>query len=158
MIDTKALKQKILDLAIHGKLVPQDPSDEPASALLEKIRAEKQRLIKEGKIKSDKSDSVIYKGDDNRYYEKIGNNEPVLMENLPFEIPDSWAWVRVQNYTLTVFNGKPPKYSKVPTAHKVIGQQANQWDGVNLEYVNTAPKNLHRICLKCFIFKMEMFY
>lgn len=57
------------------------------------------------------------------------------MENLPFEIPDSWAWVRVQNYTLTVFNGKPPKYSKVPTAHKVIGQQANQWDGVNLEYV-----------------------
>ena len=71
MIDTKALKQKILDLAIHGKLVPQDPSDEPASVLLEKIRAEKQRLIKEGKIKKDKNESVIYKGDDNRYYENL---------------------------------------------------------------------------------------
>ena len=69
MIDTKALRQKILDMAIKGKLVPQDPNDEPASVLLERIRAEKQQLIKDGKIKKDKNDSVIYKGDDNRYYE-----------------------------------------------------------------------------------------
>ena len=64
MIDTKALRQKILDMAIRGKLVPQDPNDEPASVLLERIREEKQRLIKEGKIKKDKNDSVIFKGDD----------------------------------------------------------------------------------------------
>ena len=71
MIDTKALRQKILDMAIKGKLVPQDPNDEPASVLLEHIRAEKQQLIKEGKIKKDKNDSIIYKGDDNRYYENL---------------------------------------------------------------------------------------
>jgi len=71
MIDTKALRQKILDMAIRGKLVPQDPNDEPASVLLERIREEKQRLIKEGKIKKDKNDSVIFKGDDNRYYENL---------------------------------------------------------------------------------------
>ena len=71
MIDTKALRQKILDMAIRGKLVPQDPNDEPASVLLERIRAEKQQLIKEGKIKKDKNDSVIFKGDDNRYYENL---------------------------------------------------------------------------------------
>ena len=71
MIDTKALRQKILDMAIRGQLVPQDPNDEPASVLLEKIRAEKQRLIKEGKIKKDKADSVIFKGDDNRHYENL---------------------------------------------------------------------------------------
>ena len=71
MIDTKALRQKILDMAIKGKLVPQNPDDEPASVLLERIRAEKQQLIKEGKIKKDKNDSIIYKGDDNRYYENL---------------------------------------------------------------------------------------
>ena len=94
MIDTKALRQKILDLAIRGKLVPQDPNDEPASLLLERIRAEKQRLIKEGKIKKDKNDSVIFKGDDNRYYEKVGSEVKDITDDLPFEIPDSWAWTR----------------------------------------------------------------
>ena len=92
MIDTKALRQKILDMAIKGKLVPQDPNDEPASVLLERIRAEKQQLIKEGKIKKDKHDSVIFKGDDNRYYEKVGSEVKDITEDLPFEIPDSWVW------------------------------------------------------------------
>ena len=92
MIDTKALRQKILDMAIKGKLVPQDPTDEPASVLLERIRAEKQQLIKEGKIKKDKHDSVIFKGDDNRYYEKVGSEVKDITEDLPFEIPDSWVW------------------------------------------------------------------
>ena len=94
MIDTKALRQKILDMAIKGKLVPQDPNDEPASVLLEHIRAEKQQLIKEGKIKKDKNDSVIFKGADNRYYEKVGSEVKDITDDLPFEIPDSWVWTR----------------------------------------------------------------
>ena len=81
-------KSKILDLAIRGKLVPQDPNDEPASALLERIRAEKEELIKQGKIKRDKKASIIFRGNDNSYY-LSGNKEPLEM---PFEIPDSWAW------------------------------------------------------------------
>ena len=94
MIDTKALRQKILDMAIRGKLVPQNPNDEPASVLLERIRAEKQQLIKEGKIKKDKNDSVIFKGDDNRYYEKVGSEVKDITDELPFEIPDNWVWTR----------------------------------------------------------------
>ena len=88
------LRKSILQLAIQGKLVPQDPADEPASVLLERIRAEKQLLIKEGKIKKDKGDSVIFKGDDNCYYEKTGSEVKNITEELPFEIPDSWCWVR----------------------------------------------------------------
>ena len=95
MIDTKALRQKILDMAIKGKLVPQDPNDEPASVLLERIRAEKQQLIKDGKIKKDKIDSVIYKGDDNRHYEKVDSEIKDITDDLPFEIPDNWAWIRL---------------------------------------------------------------
>ena len=97
MIDTKALRQKILDMAIRGKLVPQDPNDEPASVLLERIRAEKQQLIKEDKNKKDKNDSVIFKGDDNRYYEKVGGEVKDITDDLPFEIPDSWSLVRLSS-------------------------------------------------------------
>lgn len=92
------LRKSILQLAIQGKLVPQDPNDEPASVLLERIRAEKQRLIKEGKIKKGKNDSVIFKGDDNRHYEKIGLEVKDITDDLPFEIPDSWVWTRIQSY------------------------------------------------------------
>ena len=89
------LKSKILDLAIQGKLVEQDPNDEPASVLLEKIRAEKQELIKQGKIKKDKQESYIYKGADNRHYEKIGSETKDITDEIPFEIPESWSWCRL---------------------------------------------------------------
>ena len=87
-------KSKILDLAIRGKLVPQDPNDEPVSGLLERIRAEKEELIKQGKIKRDKKASIIFRGEDNSYYEKIGNKSDNIDENIPFEIPVTWNWCR----------------------------------------------------------------
>lgn len=93
----KQLKNSILQWAIQGKLVPQDPNDEPASVLLEKIRQEKERLIKEKKIKRDKNASIIYRGEDNSYYEKILATGEVkcIDEEIPFEIPQSWCWVRL---------------------------------------------------------------
>ena len=93
------LKNSILQMAVQGKLVPQDPNDEPASVLLERIRAEKETLIKAGKIKKEKNPSVIFRGADNLPYEKVGKNEPVCIANeVPFEIPDSWEWVRLGDY------------------------------------------------------------
>ena len=91
------LKNSILQMAVQGKLVPQDPNDEPASVLLERIRAEKERLIKEKKIKREKNPSVIFKGADNTPYEKIGDEVRSLADEVPFDIPDSWEWVRLGN-------------------------------------------------------------
>ena len=91
------LKNSILQMAVQGKLVPQDPNDEPASVLLERIRAEKERLIKEKKIKREKNPSVIFKGADNTPYEKIGDEVRSLSDEIPFDIPDSWEWVRLGN-------------------------------------------------------------
>ena len=90
------LRKSILQQAIQGKLVPQDPNDEPAAVLLERIREEKARLIKEKKIKKDKNESIIFRGDDNSYYEKILATGEVkcIDEEIPFEIPESWEWVR----------------------------------------------------------------
>ena len=90
------LKNSILQMAIQGKLVPQDPNDEPAYVLLERIRAEKEQLIKDGKIKKEKNPSIIFRGADNLPYEKVGKNEPVcIADEVPFEIPESWEWVRL---------------------------------------------------------------
>ena len=87
----KQLKNSILQWAIQGKLVPQDPNDEPASVLLEKIRAEKARLIKEGKIKKDKKESIIYRGEDNSYYEKFTDGNVVCIDDeIPFDLPNTW--------------------------------------------------------------------
>ena len=91
------LKNSILQMAVQGKLVPQDPNDEPASVLLERIRAEKERLIKEKKIKREKNPAVIFKGADNTPYEKIGDEVRSLADEVPFDIPDSWEWVRFGN-------------------------------------------------------------
>ena len=92
------LKQSLLQYAIQGKLVPQDPNDEPVSVLLEHIRTEKEQLIKEGKIKRDKNDSYIYRGSDNSYYEKFADGREVCIdEEIPFDIPESWCWCRVKH-------------------------------------------------------------
>ena len=90
-------KAKILDLAIRGKLVPQNPDDEPASVLLERIRAEKEELIKQGKLKRDKRESVIFKGEDNSYYLNDSQMMVDINDELPFEIPTSWCWVRLKD-------------------------------------------------------------
>ena len=97
----KQLKNSILQWAIQGKLAPQDPNDEPASVLLEKIRTEKARLVKEGKIKKDKNESFIFRGDDNSYYEKFLATREVkcIDEEIPFEIPNGWEWARLNSYS-----------------------------------------------------------
>ena len=98
----KQLKNSVLQWAIQGKLVPQDPNDEPASVLLEKIRQEKERLIKEKKIKRDKNASIIYRGEDNSYYEKMLATGEVkcIDEEIPFEIPQGWEWCRLNDLAL----------------------------------------------------------
>lgn len=117
MIDTKALKEKVLDLAIRGKLVPQDPNDEPASILLERIRAQKQQMVKDGKLKAKdiKNDTVIFKGEDNLHYEQFADGSVKCIEDeIPFEIPDGWAWCRISSISEEIFAGgdKPKKISK----------------------------------------------
>ena len=105
----KQLKNSILLWAIQGKLVPQDPNDEPASVLLEKIRKEKARLVKEGKIKKDKKESIIYRGEDNSYYEKFADGKVVCIDDeIPFEIPLTWAWVRL-NFVSIIARGSSPR-------------------------------------------------
>ena len=98
----KQLKNSILQWAIQGKLVPQNPDDEPASALLERIRAEKARLVKEGKIKKDKNESIIFRGDDNSHYEKFLATGEIrcIDDEIPFDIPDTWEWVRFGNIVI----------------------------------------------------------
>ena len=98
------LKKSILQEAVQGKLVPQDPSDEPASTLLECIRAEKERLIQEGKIKRDKHESVIYRRD-NSHYEKRGSKEVCIDEKLPFDIPSNWTWCRLRSLLIQASTG-----------------------------------------------------
>ena len=97
-MDTKALRQKILDFAIRGKLVPQDPNDEPASVLLERIRAEKQQMVKDGRLKAKdiKNDTVIFVGEDNLHYEKFADDTVKCIEDeIPFDVPDGWEWARI---------------------------------------------------------------
>ena len=121
------LKNSILQMAVQGKLVPQDPNDEPASVLLERIRAEKEQLIKEGKIKKEKNPSVIFRGADNLPYEKIGKNEPVcIADEVPFDIPESWEWVRFKNLVSYNMGKTPPR------------KESEYWENATYPWVSIA--------------------
>ena len=137
------VKSKILDLAIHGKLVPQDPNDEPASVLLERIRAEKEELIKQGKIKRNKKESVIFKGDDNSYYESIGDETTNIDDEIPFELPQNWEWSRLQTicYPITDGTHKTPTYSD--TGYIFLSAKNITTGKINWNDVMYIPKSLH---------------
>ena len=124
------LKNSILQMAVQGKLVPQDPNDEPASVLLERICAETERLIREKKIKREKNPSFIFRGADNIPYEKVG--DAVTPLEVPFEIPESWEWVRLIDVCEYIQRGKSPKYSPIKK-YPVIAQKCNQWTGFSIE-------------------------
>lgn len=144
----EALKKSILHEAVRGKLVPQNPNEEPASVLLERIRAEKQRLIKEGKIKKDKHESVIFRRD-NSHYEKRGSEEVCIDEEIPFEIPSGWSWCRASSLgtmvrgrgikrTETVAQGCPCiRYGEIYTTYEISFDAA----------VSFVPESLDKDCL-----------
>ena len=122
------LKKSILQMAIQGKLVEQNPSDEPAEILLQAIKAEKDALIKAGKIKKDKNESIIYRRD-NSYYEKIGSEERCIDDEIPFDIPESWEWCRLSQLIVKdIKRGKSPKYSESGKVY-VFAQKCNEKTG-----------------------------
>ena len=124
------LKNSILQMAVQGKLVPQNPNDEPASVLIERIRAEKEKLIKEKKIKREKNPSVIFRGADNIPYEKIGDE--VVPLDVPFDIPDSWEWVRLGDIGETNI-GLTYKPSDISTSGTAVLRSNNIQNG-NMNY------------------------
>ena len=137
------LKNSILQMAVQGKLVPQDPNDEPASVLLERIRAEKERLIKEKKIKREKNPSVIFKGADNTPYEKIGDEVRSLADEVPFDIPNSWEWVRLSQIAL-VLNGDRGK--NYPSKEKLVSSGIPFISALNLDG-NTVINDANLLCV-----------
>ena len=146
------LKNSILQMAVQGKLVPQDPNDEPACVLLERIRAEKERLIKEKKIKREKNPSVIFKGADNTPYEKIGDEVRSLMDEVPFDIPDSWEWVRISSITALVTKGTTPRGGNVAYSDNGIGflraENVAGLDQLDLSKLNHIDEATHTSYLK----------
>ena len=133
----ETLKKSILQEAVQGKLVPQDPNDEPASVLLERIRAEKEQLIKEGKIKRDKHESVIFRRD-NSYYEKVDGIERCIDDELPFEIPESWEWCRLKSLTENITSGSrdwAKYYSTTGAAFLRMGNLSKNSFDLRLEHI-----------------------
>lgn len=133
------LRKSVLQIAVQGKLVPQDSADEPASALLERIRKQRRQLVAEKKMKPPKGgESVIFRGSDGRRYEKRVDakgreSEPICIEDeIPFEIPEGWEWTRLESVTTYIQRGKSPKYSSVEK-YPVVAQKCNQWSGFSLE-------------------------
>lgn len=129
----RSLKKSILQEAIQGKLVPQLPEEGIAEDLLDNIKQETQELVKNGKLKkSALNDSVIFKGDDNKYFEKKGKDVVCIDEEIPFEIPETWEWVRLDNICKYIQRGKSPKYSPIKK-YPVIAQKCNQWSGFSID-------------------------
>ena len=144
-MDTKALRQKILDLAIRGKLVPQDPNDEPASALLEKIRSEKQQMVKEGKLKAKdiKNDTIIFRGEDNLHYEQFQDGTvKCIEEEIPFEVPEGWEWCRLNSISNEIFAGgdKPGDTVKNPDIAHTIPIYSNSIENLGLYGYTSNPR------------------
>ena len=142
-MDTKALRQKILDLAIRGKLVPQDPNDEPAEVLLESIREQKQQMLKEGKLKKKdiKNDTIIFKGEDNLHYEKFQDGTVKCIEDeIPFEVPEGWAWTRLQ-YIISLSSGKTIKVRQLTDEGDFPVYGGNGINGM-YSYYNVEPKTI----------------
>ena len=144
-MDTKALRQKILDLAIRGKLVPQDPNDEPAEVLLERIREQKQQMFKEGKLKKKdiKNDTIIFKGEDNLHYEKFQDGTVKCIEDeIPFEVPEGWCWARVRDIAMVKGGKRLPKgasFSEEITNHayiRVTDMKNHSVNVSNLRYIS----------------------
>lgn len=129
----ECLKKSVLQEAIQGKLVPQIAEEGTAQELLEQIKAEKQKLVKEGKLKkSALASSVIYRGDDNKYYEQTHFQTTCIEEEIPFDIPLSWSWIRLNDICDYIQRGKSPKYSLIKK-YPVIAQKCNQWSGFKIE-------------------------
>ncbi len=129
----ESLKRSILQQAIQGKLVSQTAADGTAQELLEQIKKEKQKLVKEGKLKkADSATSIIFKGDDNKYWEKSEDGAVCIDEEIPFEIPSNWAWVRLDDICSFIHRGKSPQYSPIKK-YPVVAQKCNQWDGFSIE-------------------------
>ena len=144
------LKNSILQMAVQGKLVPQDPNDEPASVLLARIRKEKEELIKAGKIKKEKNPSYIFRGADNLPYEKVGKNESVcIADEVPFEIPESWEWAKIETISMPIGNKNNQIQSKevLPTGKiPVVSQGKDLIDG----YCNDVSKKIDVLPLVMF--------
>lgn len=129
----KQLPKSILQEAIQGKLVPQIAEEGTAQELFEQIKTEKQKLVKEGKLKkSALATSVIFRGDDNKYWEKSEDVAVCIDEEIPFEIPSNWAWVRLDDICSFIHRGKSPKYSPIKK-YPVVAQKCNQWVGFSIE-------------------------
>ena len=127
------LRKSILQEAIQGKLVPQIAEEGTAQELLKQIKEEKNQLVKEGKLKkSALNDSVIFRGDDNRYYEKVGADTVCIDDEIPFDIPANWTWVRLDDICSFIHRGKSPKYSLIEK-YPVVAQKCNQWSGFSIE-------------------------
>ena len=146
VMNGKQLKNSILQWAIQGKLVPQDPNDEPASVLLDKIRQEKERLIKEKKIKRDKNASIIYRGEDNSYYEKILATGEVkcIDEEVPFEIPQGWEWCRVNDLMKKITDGTHRSPTNTDNGEYMYITAKNiKEDGISLANISFVSKDVH---------------
>ena len=143
------LRSSILQEAIQGKLVPQNPNDEPASILLEKIREEKKRLIKEKKIKRNKNESYIFK-ENNHFYEKRGNNKPEYIDNeILFDIPESWCWVRLNTLGLIIGGGTPKtKVDEYWINGKIPWLTPADMKFINDKYVSHGQRNITELGLE----------